>query len=285
VASLHASTVLLLSLWTLWLLIVLSLIPEGPARGALPVAFGVLAVVLVPATDVSWRTYLISWLAAAAVLAGDRAAARRSRGGAMLVVAAGSVVGALWLWVGGGAAYWRWVVGAVAAVMALGGAAAAGYGCREWVRTRVTRAVQQERASQERRIAGANGEIERLTTGLADREAEIERMRWDQRAALAAAEQNAASRSAQQRRLQWEVGAWQLIGGLRASAGEQTPRSMGVYRCPDCKAVWLLVASTPGALAVHGPLPPGGGCDTCAVLTDASRQPRRMRADTAGRAP
>ncbi len=109
-AGLHIDTALLLSLWTLWLLVALWL-QEKQRRWLLGI-FIPLALVLAFATHVTWRSYLMVWLVVHIVLAARASEVNRRH----LLAALVSFGGLVWLWLQGGGAYERDLVGALLAV-------------------------------------------------------------------------------------------------------------------------------------------------------------------------
>jgi hypothetical protein len=108
----------LLSLWTAWLLFSLFFLART-AGIVLAAGFLALWFLLVFATSLSWRNYLMIWLCvpiaitAGQVMAGDRAQLRPR-----LAVAAGSAAGLVWLWLAGGAAHAQYVVAAILGLLA-----------------------------------------------------------------------------------------------------------------------------------------------------------------------
>jgi hypothetical protein len=123
--ALHAGTILLLVLWTAWLLVALALLDQG--KGLLAV-FVPLAILLAIKTDVTWRGYLIAWLAVHALVAALLAEEEhRAKQVALAVVSLG---GLTWLWADGGWLYTRPVVTGL--VIAASVAALAGLCCAAW---------------------------------------------------------------------------------------------------------------------------------------------------------
>jgi hypothetical protein len=109
-AGLHAGAILLLSLWTVWILIGLWLLQDrGPV---LLIVFVPFALVLALATGITWRSYVMAWLgvlillAALAILQGRR----------QVLSAAVSLGGLLWVWFQGGTEYSQYVVDALLAI-------------------------------------------------------------------------------------------------------------------------------------------------------------------------
>ncbi len=131
--ALHAGTILLLVLWTGWLLVALALL--DPGKGLLAV-FIPLAILLAIKTDVTWRGYLMAWLlvhALAALLAEEE---HRAKQVALAVVSLG---GLTWLWADGGWLYARPIVTGLviaASVAALGGLCYAAWWLRGELRPR-----------------------------------------------------------------------------------------------------------------------------------------------------
>jgi hypothetical protein len=97
--ALHAGTILLLVLWTGWLLVALGLLDRG--KGLLAV-FIPLAIVLAIKTDVTWRGYLMAWLPVHALVA--PLLAKEEHRAKQVVLAVVSLGGLTWLWADGG---WR----------------------------------------------------------------------------------------------------------------------------------------------------------------------------------
>jgi hypothetical protein len=112
-------TVLLLMLWTAWLLVALLLLGSWYGMTA-ALAFVTLGITFWAKTDMTWRSYLMATAIAYVPVAVTLAIAgwRRLRLSVATVV---SLLGLLWLWLDGGAAYWPYVVG-----IPLGGGAVAG---------------------------------------------------------------------------------------------------------------------------------------------------------------
>ena len=135
--ALHAGTILLLVLWTGWLLVALALLDRG--KGLL-VLFIPLAVLLAIKTDVTWRGYLMAWLpvhALVAALPGEEE--HRAKQAALAVV---SIGGLTWLWADGGWLYARPIVTGLvvaASVAALGGVCWAAW----WLRNKLRRQQSQ----------------------------------------------------------------------------------------------------------------------------------------------
>jgi hypothetical protein len=121
-AGLNTGTILLLALWTVWLLAALPLLGRDGAGFGLLAVFVPLALVLAFTTGITWRSYLITWLIAHTLLAALAAYEDRRQIG----MAAVSLVGVLWLWGQGGWQYGRYfltgmlIVVAVAALIGLG---------------------------------------------------------------------------------------------------------------------------------------------------------------------
>ena len=123
--ALHADTILLLVLWTGWLLVALALLDRG--QGLLAV-FIPLAILLAIKTDVTWRGYLMAWLAVHALVAALLAEEEhRAKQVALAVVSLG---GLTWLWADGGWLYTRPIVTGL--VIAASVAALAGLCCAAW---------------------------------------------------------------------------------------------------------------------------------------------------------
>jgi hypothetical protein len=136
-AGLHAGTILLLALWTLWLFAALPLL--GLERGGLGLlaVFVLLALILALRTGVTGRGYLVAWLAAHAVLAVIVASQEEDGRQRQLLAAVVSLGGLCWLWAEGGWQYGR-VIATATAVLAAAGVL--GLGCRlltvRWQRKR-----------------------------------------------------------------------------------------------------------------------------------------------------
>jgi hypothetical protein len=112
-------TVLLLSGWTLWLVVAFPLVNRTLGT-ALAVLFVLAAVPLWAMSDVTWQSYLMLWLAVHVAIAAYVAKEGGSR--KPILPAAVSTVGFGWLWIQGGAPYWQWAL-AIGVLAALGGAA------------------------------------------------------------------------------------------------------------------------------------------------------------------
>ena len=145
--ALHAGTILLLVLWTGWLLVALALLDHG--KGLLAV-FIPLAILLAIETDITWRGYVVAWLAihvlVAALLAEKE---HRAKQVALAVVSLG---GLIWLWADGGWLYVRPIVTGLviaASVAALGGLCCTAW----WLQNKLRRqAPQPEPASVANRV-------------------------------------------------------------------------------------------------------------------------------------
>ena len=135
--ALHVGTILLLVLWTGWLLAALALLDRG--RGLLAV-FIPLAILLAVKTDVTWRGYLMAWLPVQALVAALLAEEEhRAKQVALAVVSLG---GLTWLWADGGWLYARPIVTGLviaASVVALGGLCCAAW----WLRNELRRQQPQ----------------------------------------------------------------------------------------------------------------------------------------------
>jgi hypothetical protein len=162
--------VLLLSLWTAWLLFSLTVL--GRAAGiVLAALFLALWALLVFTTSLSWRNYLMIWLCVPAaialwqVLAGERSGLR-----SRLAVAAVSAAGVLWLWLAGGAAHAPYVLTAVLGVLAAALFSAAGFGLC-WVyfylpAQRAQQSAEHRRNAAERSAAEADRRTMRVNLAL-----------------------------------------------------------------------------------------------------------------------
>jgi hypothetical protein len=139
----------LLLVWTVWLVAALLLLRDdgepGPGPGLL-VFFAILGAVLLGATSVTWRGYLIGWLAAHVVLTGIAVGTQRQWW--QIVTGAVSLSGLLWLWADGG---WRygWQVATAAAVTALAALGLCGY----WIFVRRPRPQSEAEAARRQETA------------------------------------------------------------------------------------------------------------------------------------
>jgi hypothetical protein len=132
--ALHAGTILLLVLWTGWLLVALALLDRG--KGLLA-AFIPLAILLAIKTDVTWRSYLMAWLLIHALVA--VLLAEEDHRAKQVVLAVVSLGGLTWLWADGGWLDARPVVTGLiiaASVAALGGLCYGAWWLRKELRPR-----------------------------------------------------------------------------------------------------------------------------------------------------
>jgi hypothetical protein len=176
--GLHAGTIFLLTLWTLWLLAALPLLGHRWKRFGLLAVFVPLALVVAIRTDVTWDSYLITWLAVHTALAAAAAVQNRRQAWA----AAASLGGLLWLWGAGGWQYGRYVTTAMLILVA--GAALAGLGfggC--WIL--LVRPLRKRAGDSARQAAAAAGRAARTQRALASTTAQLATERQEHQAALA----------------------------------------------------------------------------------------------------
>lgn len=132
--ALHVGTILLLVLWTGWLLVALALLDRGKWLLAVFIS---LAILLAIKTDVTWRGYLMAWLPVHALVAALLAEEEHREKQVELAVV--SLGGLIWLWADGGWLYARPVVTGLviaASVAALGGLCCAAWWLRNELRLR-----------------------------------------------------------------------------------------------------------------------------------------------------
>jgi hypothetical protein len=179
-AGLQAGTILLLSLWTLWLLIALPLLGRERGGAGLLLVFVPLALVLAFTTHVSWRGYLMAWLAAHLALAAAVVIAEEDR--RQIWAAAVSLGALLWLWGEGGWQYGRYIAIAMVLLVAAAALAGLGLGCcwlfavhplRRQAAAAARQAVDAEhsRADAERSIADARCSLANAKRSLARKDA------------------------------------------------------------------------------------------------------------------
>jgi hypothetical protein len=111
-AGLDAASITLFSCWTVWLVVALWLVGEE-VRWLLLAGFVIIAPVLGLTVGISWRGYLMAWLAvhlvvATVVVVSDEAV--------QALPAAVSLGGLLWLWIQDGAVGWQYVAGAAVCI-------------------------------------------------------------------------------------------------------------------------------------------------------------------------
>ncbi len=154
-AGLHIDTGLLLSLWTLWLLVALWL--HEKQRRWLLGTFILPALVLAFATHVTWRSYLMVWLVIHVVLSARASEVNRR----YLLAALVSFGGLVWLWLQGGGVYERDLIDALLAL----GLIAFGYGAycllvaQPWgqERSHTDGQTKETRPAAEPRVAPSRG--------------------------------------------------------------------------------------------------------------------------------
>jgi hypothetical protein len=125
-AGQHAGTVLLLVLWTLWLLAALPLLARDWGGVGLVLLFVLLAFLLAFATSLTWRGNVMAWLTAHALLA---VAVGILGPGRQFWAATVSLGGLLWVWGEGGWPHGRPVATVIAILAAAVVLVGLGFGC------------------------------------------------------------------------------------------------------------------------------------------------------------
>jgi hypothetical protein len=170
-SALSAGEVVLLSLWTLWLLAALALLPY-PVGIALPTGLAALGLALILAGVVSWRAYLIAGLAVAVVAAvvtivsQGRGPGPGPRPGQLrqALLASVSLAGLIWLLILRPTVPWLYPADIPIMIVTVAVLAAAEYG--GWmlfdrtVQQRVSSAVAAERQDAARRAAEVASDLE-----------------------------------------------------------------------------------------------------------------------------
>jgi hypothetical protein len=201
-AGLNAGTILLLALWTLWLLAALPLLGRGGAGFGLLAVFVPLALVLAFTTDITWRSYLITWLIAHVLLAAMAAYEDRRQIG----MAAVSLAGVLWLWGQGGWQYGRYlltgmlIVCAIAALIGLGAGSC-------WVL--VARPARKQADDSARRAYAADQRAGNAERSLARAYAQLAAERQQREADAGQVEGLEQRRQAEQERHEQDRRAWE----------------------------------------------------------------------------
>jgi hypothetical protein len=170
-SALSAGEVVLLSLWTLWLLAALALLPY-PVGIALPTGLAALGLALILAGVVSWRAYLIAGLAVAVVAAvvtivsQGRGPGPGPRPGQLrqALLASVSLAGLIWLLILRPTVPWLYPADIPIMIVTVAALVAAEYGgwmlVDRTVQQRVSSAVAAERQDAARRAAEVASDLE-----------------------------------------------------------------------------------------------------------------------------
>jgi hypothetical protein len=168
-----AGQYLLLSLWTLWLLIALPSI-GGRAGVILVSVFAALALALVLPGVLAWRTYLIAWLIVHLLAAAVRVAGQHRP--QYLLSGSVSLGGLVWLLILRPTIPWLYPADIPIMIVTVVAFVAAEYGCwvlyERAVRERIDRAVAQAQQEAGRRVAAVEDLLQ-----------EERQLRWDREAA------------------------------------------------------------------------------------------------------
>ena len=168
-----AGQYLLLSLWTLWLVIALPSI-GGRAGVILVSVFAALALALVLPGVVTWRAYLIAWLIVHMLAAAVRAVGQHRP--QYLLSGSVSLGGLVWLLVLRPTIPWLYPADIPIMILTVAALVVAEYGCwvfyERAVQARIDRAVTQARQEASRRVAAVEEQLQ-----------EERQLRWDREAA------------------------------------------------------------------------------------------------------
>jgi hypothetical protein len=300
-SALSAGEVVLLSLWTLWLLVALALLPY-PVGIALVTGLAALGLALILTGVVSWRAYLIGGLAVH-VVAAVVTIVRQGRGPGpgpdpvqlrQALLASVSVGGLIWLLILRPTISWLYPADIpimIATVVALVAAEYAGWVFFErTVHQRVTSAVSAERQDAARRAEGvaADLETEQRRRSAADEQnaalqrtvRELENTQSQQQAELRRREARLSQQQAELGRREARLSEQEAelrqaragleraraeLDGARAALARQPP---AWYRRPADAAPDGAPADVPGgALAGPGPSPAAGAIVVLVRLT------------------